>query len=299
MNLKISPNTDFSVEIKNKIKEQCSESIELIQTKSNKDPHEVIHEVRKAFKKIRAALRLVRDHVDFYKEENVFFRDEGRRISDIRDATSVIEALDEIYDHYSDQLYQKTFSHFRDFLVSRQGKMEKTQVEADQVLATIGERLEQKCAEIDNWSIKIESFEDMAPSIERVYKRGRKAYKSALKSRSTEDLHEWRKRVKYLRYQLDLLNPLWPDFLESWEDELHDLSDYLGDNRDLYMLNALVEDHKDEFADAESCEMLKSLIRFRRNQLQTDALNIGKRLYRLEKEAFADLIRASWEAYEE
>jgi CHAD domain-containing protein len=298
MSFKIAASENFSEGLKSRVKEQCSQSEELIQAKEKSNPHEVIHEVRKAFKKIRGALRLVRDHIDFYKEENVFFRDEGRRISEIRDATSVIEALDDLYERHANQFYKKTFKTFRNFLLSRQSEMASEYVDKKGVLKSIKKRLSKKHEEIDKWSINIQSFEDIAPSIKRVYKRGRKAYNKAKESKSNEDFHEWRKRVKYLRYQLRLLNRIWPGFLECWEDELHDLSDFLGDDRDLLMLNRVVEAHRDQFADKESYELLKSLIAFRRSNLEANALQLGKRLYGLKKKSFLKLLQASWEAYD-
>lgn len=298
MSLKIPHDTGFSEGLKSKIKDQCTIALDLITTRSKSDPHHVIHEVRKSFKKIRAALRLVRDHVDFYKDENVFFRDEGRRISDIRDATSVIEALDMLYDQYSDELYKHTFNSFRNFLLERRKELAKAVLEDKNALSTVEGNLLQKKEEIDSWSINIKSFDAIYPSIKRVYKRGKKAYEKAIETQRTEDLHEWRKRVKYLRYQLDLINRIWPDMLDTWEDELHKLSDHLGNDRDLYMLDNLMQKNKGKFSDITSYQLLSSLLTAQRKELQQRSFLLGQRLYHLEKDTFTGLIEASWKAYE-
>ena len=297
MSLKIAETKDFSEGLKTQIKEECSEALKLIEIKAESDPHDVVHEVRKAFKKIRGTLRLIRDHIDFYTEENTFFRDEGRRVSALRDATSVIEALDGIYDQYDDQLYKKTFGKFRDYLVSRQAQMASDQLDQKGILKLIGKNLSEKCGQIDHWPIAIQSFEDLSPSVIRVYKRGLKGYQRADEGGSTEDFHEWRKRVKYLRYQLDLLNLIWPNFLDCWEDELHELTNYLGDDHDLYNLHELVDENTDQFADPESAQLLKSLIHSKRSELQANALQLGKRLYALKPKHFTSLLEASWESF--
>lgn len=297
MELELSAETDFSSEFKSELKAQCTETIALIEADSKSDPHEVVHEVRKAFKRVRGGLRLVRDEIDFYKKENAFFRDEGRKISELRDATSVIEVLDDLYDQYEDQLYKNTFNTFRSFLEDRQAQMASDLIEDKGILKTIGKRLAEKCEEMDGWSIEIESFEDIEPAVMRVSKRGLKGYEKAKKSGSTEDFHEWRKRVKYLRSQLDLLNEIWPEFLECWEDQLHDLSDFLGDDHDLYLLDKLIDEHTDQFSDPESAQLLKSLIQSQRAYLQEDSLLLGKRIYALKPKQFNALLRASWEAF--
>ena len=44
----------------------------------------------------------------------------------------------------------------------------------------------------------------------QVYGRGRQALQAVNTSPSDTALHEWRKQVKYLRYQVRLLRPIWP-----------------------------------------------------------------------------------------
>lgn len=59
------------------------------------DRHETVHEVRKRCKEVRAALRLVRGVLPTYSEANAHYRDAARELSDIRDATALIETFDE------------------------------------------------------------------------------------------------------------------------------------------------------------------------------------------------------------
>ncbi|WP_162343265.1 CHAD domain-containing protein [Cyclobacterium salsum] len=298
MSLQIAAKTDFSEGLKSKLKEQCTEAFQLIASESENDPHDIIHEIRKRFKKTRGILRLIRDHIPFYKEENAFFRDEGRRLSAIRDTTSIIEALDNLYGLYEDQLYKHTFGQFRDYLIATRDQMTADLLKDRGVLTVIKTHLSAKCVNITHWPIDIQSFTDLSASIGRVYKRGRKGYAQAKEKKRAEDFHEWRKRVKYLRYQLDLLHRTWPGFLTFWEDELHDLSDYLGDDRDLFMLETEVEKNRNQFSGPESYQLLKSLINYQRAKLQTHALKLGKRLYHLKPKIFTELLRAAWEAFD-
>lgn len=298
MSLKIEQEVSFSEGLKSKIMEQSSKAIRLIESESENEPHYVIHEVRKCFKKIRATLRLVRDHIDFYKVENVFFRDQGRRISDIRDATSVIEGLDLLYEKYADQLYNKTFNHFRNFLLDRRAQLLSQPPDSINVLNAIANDVSEKRTEIKAWSFSIENFKTIYPSVSRVYKRGRHAYQKVSETHHPDDFHEWRKRVKYLRYQLDLLNRTWPDLLSTWENELHKLSDYLGDDRDLLMLAEVADQNQQEFAQPTSYQLLQSLIKSHREKLQYAALLLGQRTYHLGSDAFTSLLQSAWEAYD-
>jgi hypothetical protein len=62
-------------------------------------PQEVIpNEVRKCFKKVRAALRLVREELggDVYREANYSFRDAARLLSQASDAGMLVVTLDKL-----------------------------------------------------------------------------------------------------------------------------------------------------------------------------------------------------------
>ena len=59
------------------------------------DRHEAVHEARKCFKRIRAALRIVRPSLgQVYGEENAWFRNVSQSLSRVRDAEALIETLD-------------------------------------------------------------------------------------------------------------------------------------------------------------------------------------------------------------
>ncbi|MCB0855535.1 MAG: CHAD domain-containing protein, partial [Bacteroidetes bacterium] len=77
-----------------------------INSLESENQHEGVHEARKSFKKIRAILRMVRDQIgkENYQYENVWFRDAGRQISSLRDATALIETLEEIRNKYHDEI---------------------------------------------------------------------------------------------------------------------------------------------------------------------------------------------------
>lgn len=74
--------------------EQTDKAINAL--RENENPGEIIHKVRKHLKKLRALMRLVRDELesDVYKPNNVFYRDLGRQLSDLRDVTSLLETLE-------------------------------------------------------------------------------------------------------------------------------------------------------------------------------------------------------------
>lgn len=282
--------------IKTVIRKECAQSIAQLENGTEDAVHTTVHEVRKSCKKIRGVLRLVRDVLGDYHGENHFFRDQARKISDLRDATAIIEALDMSYAQYGDKLYKNAFSNLRDSLIAhRENKVAEVFAQKN-ILQEIKDHMVAKRNTIAAIEIQMDSYRDVAPSIARVYKRGRRAYQSVCDTQNPDDFHEWRKRVKYLRYHLQALQAAWPGIFLAWEDELHSLSDYLGTDRDLYMLQNHLMDHPEE--DLQKTTYLATdLIKGQRNQLQGHALLLGARLYELKPHSFVAMVLTAMKTY--
>ena len=76
----------------------------------------------------------------------------------------------------------------------------------------------------------------------RTYAEGRKAFARADAEPSADNLHEWRKRVKDLWYQQQLLEDSWPGVMKAQAKEAKKLSKLLGDDHDLTVLAEHVDD---------------------------------------------------------
>ena len=93
-----------------------------------------------------------------------------------------------------------------------------------------------------------------------------------------EARHEWRKRAKYLWYQLRVLEPVWPAALSGMVGEADRLSDLLGEDHDLAVLQAQLAALTAE-TNSGSVEELFARIDRRAKGLQTQAFSLGQRLY--------------------
>jgi CHAD domain-containing protein len=85
------------------------------------------------------------------------------------------------------------------------------------------------------------STPDLERGLARSYRRTRQALERALESRDEADFHEWRKREKELRYQLELLASGGSKPLKRREKALGDLAQELGAVTDLNVLRRELE----------------------------------------------------------
>jgi CHAD domain-containing protein len=237
---------------------------------------EGVHDARKDMKKLRALLRLVRGEVGdkVFRREADTFRDAARELSGVRDADVMLATLADLEKRYE-----------ADVGPVRQA------VEAHRVRTTGGGReraakaaiaiLTEARGRVDDWPLERDGFEALEDGLRRTYRRGRRDWRAAVKEPSTENLHEWRKRVKDLWYHCSILQETWKPVMTALADEAHGLSERLGDDHDLAVLLDF------------GAESLEPLISDRRAELQEEAFAYGIRLYADKPKVFVRRI-AHW-----
>jgi CHAD domain-containing protein len=261
--------------------------------------HEAVHDARKRFKKIRALLRLVRDEIgpDVYGRENAFYRDAGRRLGPVRDSYVLIVTLDDVLETYAREVEGGAFAATREQLVYAQRDLEQRAMQ-EGALAQLADWLEGGRAQLSTLPIERHKFEVLRPGLRRVYRRGRKGLWRAYADPTALRFHEWRKRVKYLWYQVRLLNPLWPGLFSAWAEELHLLSERLGAAHDVVQLQARIEDAPELCPDGAQREILLRLLARRRREWEGRARPLGERAYIESPGAFVRRMGGYWRVWQ-
>lgn len=261
--------------------------------------HDTVHQVRKRCKKIRALLRLARGDLDngrkLYKRENKRFRDAARSLSYVRDAEAMLETYDMLTDKFAKQSNRQRLKKVRDELEERKWKVAEDAVGLDEKIDAFAATIREAHDRAGDWPVG-DGFDSLAPGLKKTCKRGRKAMKKAADKPCTEAFHEWRKRVKYHRYHVRVLRPVWDDVLDAWRDELHDLSDDLGDDHDLAVFGETLSEERGRFESNRDLQALLGLADRRRAQLQARALPLGRRAFAEKPKHLVRRFEAYWEA---
>ena len=259
---------------------------------------EAVHDARKRFKKLRALLKLVRDEIlqKTYRKENACFRDTARPLSEVRDARVLVEALDELGQHFpeapADELRQG-----REELLRRQEETARRVLDEQGALADVAEVVRQAGKRVKAWAPRAGDWSVLKAGLQCTYRQGRDALAVVHTASTDENLHEWRKRVKDLWHQLEILEPICPDLLEGLANTAHVLADHLGDDHDLVVLSETMRDvFCTEGDGAHGAEWSRLILR-RRRALQKDALRLGDELYRDRPKDFVRRLKAYWKAW--
>ena len=107
----------------------------------------------------------------------------------------------------------------------------------------LGSALDQAADAVERWPLHTLTFEAVADQLSRFYREARRLLPAHWPSAEGEELHELRKRVVIHRYQIDLIEPLWPRFVKVWSGETQRLRDRLGKHQDTLVLASLTVPH--------------------------------------------------------
>jgi hypothetical protein len=191
-----------------------------------------VHDVRVLMKQLRGLVRLYRDtgHTDVIKRINAILRDVAQVFSTRRDAHVLVETLQSVASASDkavalqlQRIIEEVAEQTRDAMPDLEPQHLIGDLEAVRVL----------------WRSELEQQGDadfLPAALRRSYRKNRKMGRQALKARDIEVLHDWRKYVKYLYFQLGVLEPE-NDWLERQRTMLRKLGSLLGKVHDLDMLN--------------------------------------------------------------
>lgn len=259
-----------------------------------RDNAETVHQVRKRCKKLRGILRLVRAVFDGYKSENATIRDAARSVSGIRDASSMIEAFDRVTASLGDDLGGADVAGLRKRLVAARNAIDAT--ETARRLSEVAEKLTDFRKRAADWSLGCDGAAAFRGGVEAVFRDGQEALGRYLESGSAEDLHEWRKHVKYHGYHARILFRIWPDMMVPHAQIVCDLGDNLGDHHDLHVFRAHLNDTALGLSRAE-CKRLQALLALRQDEIERQTRSTGRRLYAEAPDAVARRWSAWWQAW--
>ena len=254
---------------------------------------QAIHEARKQFKQIRGILRLIRKELGgkTFRQENQAFRDLGQPLSDARDADAMVEAFDQLLDHFKLEIKAKHYQPLRRIVqqlmrpAGKIGRSDKRNLMLE--LSAAKERAQQ-------WKLENFAWPALRDGLHKIYRQSRKAMKSAGKESTDEAFHEWRKRSKDLRYALEMASAARPkSSLDRLADQAHSLANLLGDDHDLAVLKQTLDGL--EAADhVEHLHSLLDLIERRRAGLQAEAMALGNQLLKRKADAFVEQVQDEW-----
>jgi CHAD domain-containing protein len=265
-----------------------------------------VHELRKSIKRLRALLRLLEGELEHANAEDRVLRDLGRRLSGARDAAVLLGTLESVLAEQPKLTASKRVRSVRRQLALEQARAERETLADPRLREEMLADLAQLRERVERWRL----FEDgrdasVEQGLRAIYRRGRRQHRRLERGKRSgpRERHEWRKRVKDLRYAAEVLQRSGPapaDPRSARAAHMHRtakgadrLAELLGEEHDLGLLARWLDGEGERDATGRRAlgsrtrRKLRGAIATRRRKLRKRAMKDGKRLYRRRPKRFA------------
>jgi CHAD domain-containing protein len=201
-----------------------------------------VHDFRRAIKQWRALMRLLAPFIPDAVRWRHESRDHARSLAHARDGAAALNAFEGLIDKGVLVLSARTSETVRARIEALRGTEEQavlTPALRDAIVAW----LDAAAASVETWPLDPFDFSSIAAQLTASYRSARGRIPADWSAASADELHALRGRVVDLRYQMDLIEPLWPRFGRMWTGEAERLRDQLGRCQDIEVLMRLTAPH--------------------------------------------------------
>jgi CYTH domain-containing protein/CHAD domain-containing protein len=252
-----------------------------------------VHEARKRCKWSRGLARLVQPALgDDCRWFNRTVRDAANQLSALRDAHAILATFDALLASEPDDPVLAA-ARRRQAAISAEATRAAT-ASGDERLTTALTMLADARAASSRWRIRHPS-DTIEDGIAVTYRRGRSALRRVRADPTDHEFHEWRKAVKNLWYQMQLLHDAAPSVIGPLADELDVLSEDLGNDHDVAVLVALLDARPGDYGTPSEVAHIRELARRRQDELRTAAVRAGATIFAESPKAFARKIAQYWD----
>ena len=251
---------------------------------------DAVHDFRRAIKQWRALMRLLEPFIPNATGLRREAREHARSLALARDGQSALNAFDDLVKK-GVVLSERTTATIRERIEALRASEERSGL-TPELRDAIVAWLDATAAEIELWPLDPFDFSSIAARLAAGYREARQRIPADWSQASAEDLHQLRQRVVDHRYQMDLVEPLWPRQGRMWTDEAERLRDRLGRCQDLEILKQLTAPHQPL---ARWRSRLTPACAERTTELAQRAARIALRLFAEKPKAFRRRLETLWE----
>lgn len=235
---------------------------------------ERVRRARVRCKRVRALLALAREGLGkkAWRKHNRWWRDLGRSLSDVRDLSARVEALDAVRAEVTAERQDSAISRMRAWM-----EMDRVAREAEWDVHEALKRFTSRLREAPSPKLSgVKTFAETEAGYARTFTAARKAMRNAAVGDDPEFFHEWRKRVKAMGLQARLLREVHP-VLEADVSAGRALSSVLGMAQDIDVVLATLDADPSLPLSVMETEALEATLTARREALFGAALDLAGR----------------------
>jgi len=309
--LGLSPDERLTAGLRRMAIAQAEMAIEELEGAEPQNTDRAVHETRKAIKRLRTIVRLLESQLgkDASAREHASLRAAAAVLADARDAEVMLETLEGLVERHRRSLAGRRGIRRLQAHLSAERDRTEMLLQNPVSRASAANELRAFRSRAGAWHLtERPGIGAIDSGLEHIYRQGRRRGRRAARGKGgrMRTMHQWRKRVKDLRYAAEILErptpakkgsrarqaraeAKWMRKLAKRADELGEL---LGEEHDLAVFAQWLRDEgKRAGVGRGTRRRLEKVISARRAELRRRALRDGRRLYRRSPKKFVARVR--------
>jgi CHAD domain-containing protein len=264
---------------------------------------ELVHLLRVSVKRLRAFLALLRPALgrEAYRREDRFLRDIARSLATTRDRQVAVRTVGRLQKLASGKRAKRALAKAEAALgrVAANAPGDRaagaeTEAGPDPVGSAVT-RLHDAFARIQALEAGNGGWEVLAPGFRDTYRRARRRFATWLDSGAARDAHDCRKHVKYLMFQLELVEPANRRRISRCRARLSKLETKLGQIQDCRVLAGMVARlAEDGGLTRREAGVVTALCGKRSRSLSVRCVRLGRKVFARRPRKFLDRLDRDW-----
>jgi len=222
---------------------------------------------------------------------NLFLRDSGRIFSNLRDAHVRQVLIQELNHQFTNKPYLRILQELQEHNRSNIKETEYSLLTEKNDFLAFKDLIENENQLIEYFSLDNSVPSQILAVFTMSYTKSSHAYKNSVDSTDPNLLHEWRKRLKDVQYQFELIfDHLNPEIQKHYLT-IQDLCNVLGEINDLEMIIRWISENRHQLTSGEEfiSEFLGELTVLKESRLEA-AIIKGSNLYQFSPDRFKEYV---------
>jgi CHAD domain-containing protein len=253
-----------------------------------------VHESRKAIKRLRALLRLIKPGMTkaAFRGDEARLKEIARLLSGVRDMQAMIETAAKL-EAYDPAVGTGPAGIAIKARLERECAGAEKRLKAGAINRTCKLLVEARKA-FAGLTLEHDDFTVIARTLEGDYRKARRGFANAYRLGKDEAFHDWRKHVQRHWRQLVLVAPSWPKALRPQVALARNLAEILGEDHDLSVLADRVRADAKQLGPAPQVRAYLELCQRRQAELRSLAEPLAARLLAEKPSSLAARLTAYW-----
>lgn len=267
------PEEPISVALRRVAGEELDEAIRLLESREGELDSRV-HEARKHLKKLRALVALAAGSAkaERLRRQHTLVREAAHALARLRGEAALLECFQSLVEASAGEVDASIAEAIRTLLAPSAESHPDSRAD----LETARSSLLKARHELGEVTFRGSGWRALEPGFKATYRRARKAYSLACEEPRSEALHSFRTPTKRHFYQMQLVEPAWPEILHPHRKALSNLGDLLGDHHDLSLL---VPELAERGLEPAQLDDIGSVIEKRSKVLERQVFDLGALLF--------------------